>query len=836
MDNSTKQTARSKRSGAGSGLSDFITVLRHPSLPMAKTLKIDGSVTPYSKGKFFSPPTEYPVNNIRDLSRILTTIQNDPHAFVVRGQYVGDDAAKGLPEFKERYVLRRQEHFTDISHHWAMIEVDNFTPNVDPINDTEAAIYEYIHAHLPPPFHKAAFHWQLSNSAGLEKYAGMLKVHLWFWLATPYASDQLRGWKTGNKINIDASVFNPIQVHYTATPVMGPGMVDNIAVRCGFVEGATDDVPLTIEDTPPRVEKAQLPPRSAAGGDDPIARLLYEKGMVHGTGRQQELLITCPRADFHTSESCKTATIYYLPHTGGFVNGNFKCLHAHCLNATQQNFLDDLGYREDWPEIKNTTGTTPGEFPINAMPRTLQDAAEEVARFTKTDVASAATVGLSVTAVAIGKAAQIEERRNLLHYTSLFTTIIAGSGERKSPVYKAMARPLEMWASDREQAYADDVARTNAANVIIDVQLAKLKRDAGKAVSDSERDYLISRMVEETVRRKPLPPTPRLFTSDCTEERLFQKMHDHDGAFAVLSGEGRQIFDSILGRYSGGSRTGDGIYLAGISGDSITRDRVGNEKTGTEDKAIHNPCLNVCVMVQPDKYLELMMHPSLKESGLIARILPVRPVSLIGTRFEAVDEPDLNLFAMAEFYDTVSEILNHQGPGHIARLSPEAKEARRLYHNSLELRMANGGDLESDRDIASKDCTQVTKIALVFHILENHELLSEEFSEISLETWMNAQSLGGYFLATAVGLRAGGGFPGKVADWLRERGKSTVTAREVMREGPRPRPDSTQEVESMMTGLAEQGIVRRTDKGWSVNPKLYTKTVATVAVSPGVEV
>ena len=153
--------------------------------------------------------------------------------------------------------------------------------------------------------------------------------------------------------------------------------------------------------------------------------------------------------------------------------------------------------------------------------------------------------------------------------------------------------------------------------------LGVLKKQASNPkLSDYERHEFMDKMAQEECKRTKVPPHPRMFTSDATEERLFQRMHIRNGEYAVLSGEGRPVFDSIMRKHSGKQRTGDAIYLAGTSGDTITRDRVGNEK-GPEDRMIVNPCLNVCVMVQPDKYLEAARHPTLRESGALARIWPV---------------------------------------------------------------------------------------------------------------------------------------------------------------------------------------------------------------------
>ena len=84
-------------------------------------------------------------------------------------------------------------------------------------------------------------------------------------------------------------------------------------------------------------------------------------------------------------------------------------------------------------------------YPLDALPPVLLAAAREVSRFNKVPVVSPAVVGLSVTATAIGKKARVEERRGLVHNLALFQVIIAASGERKSPVFRHMSKPLDDW-------------------------------------------------------------------------------------------------------------------------------------------------------------------------------------------------------------------------------------------------------------------------------------------------------------------------------------------------------------------------------------------------------
>ncbi|MBF0098690.1 MAG: DUF3987 domain-containing protein [Magnetococcales bacterium] len=558
---------------------------------------------------------------------------------------------------------------------------------------------------------------------------------------------------------------------------------------------------------------------SEAWRTNEIFQILQEREMVlstdEGAGRAD---ITCPWEDEHTSESSASSTSFFLANFGGYATDAFICKHAHCAGKNISHLKDALGLEfedvtgasesTDWPVINTDSGgrTKRVEFPIDALPSALRNAAEEVARFTKSDVVSAAVVGLSVAATAIGKRAQIEERPGLYHHPSLFFVIVALSGERKSSVFKEMTRALERWAADQEQEHSQAVAKAQAENAVIDGLLSSMRRKSINA-GTTERHVLVQRMAEESAKRKVIPPSPRLFTSDVTEEKLFQKLHAHDGAFAVMSGEGRQVFDSILGRYTGQGRTGDGIYLAGVSGDTITRDRVGNEQSGPEDLAIQNPCLNVCIMVQPDKFRETLNHPSLQESGLIARILSVQPISLIGTRFEEADEEGLNEFALIEFEQVVEGFLNaprrinpatNRPKPHLAKLGPEAKEARRQWHNVLERKMGDDGEFESYRDIVAKAVTQTVKIALVLHLLEYPSLMQEEQSEIfldtleypdsqmqeqseiSLETWSSAQRLGEFLLKSAISFRDPERYyADRLVEWLKRKKMQTITLRDV---------------------------------------------------------
>lgn len=473
-----------------------------------------------------------------------------------------------------------------------------------------------------------------------------------------------------------------------------------------------------------------------------------------------------------------------------------------------------------WPDPEPLTQAVnkPADYPIDALPAIIRDAAEEVARFVKVPVVSPAVVGVSVVATALGKCMKIEELQGLSHYPTLFHLIVAASGERKSHVFKHMQVPLTEWEKEREAAWKKECDRVETRAATSRKMISVLEKQITLEMSNAERNDIEQRIAEERASINGLPPAPRLSTSNATEERLFQLMHEHGGAFAVLSGEGRPVLDVILGRYSDG-RMGDAIYLAGISGDDITRDRVGNDRTGPESRVIRTPTLNVCIMVQPDKLLEVVRHPSLRASGWLARIWSVWLPSLVGTRLEEPNEAGLNQARFVAFHALVRHILDQRArhedkPPHVARLSPRAAEARRLYHNDIEQRMAVGKDFEDVRDIASKAVSATVKMAGILHVMEHPDVFANEHSEISLDTWEAAQLIGAYHLDEAIRIQRlaaedeGLSEATRAAAWLAHKwDKPEITASELRQEMGRPRPKNAAEARSILQTPVEYGYL-----------------------------
>jgi len=122
-------------------------------------------------------------------------------------------------------------------------------------------------------------------------------------------------------------------------PALTPAQFEDLWIGLAREFGIEDPT-----ESAPSVKGAKL---SEAVSSDPVARFLLDKGLVHRTDRDGKLHITCPWESEHTSgEAGDTSTTYWPAHTGGYAEGHFRCLHAHCEHRTDDAFRDAVGYSD----------------------------------------------------------------------------------------------------------------------------------------------------------------------------------------------------------------------------------------------------------------------------------------------------------------------------------------------------------------------------------------------------------------------------------------------------------------------------------------------------------
>lgn len=105
-------------------------------------------------------------------------------------------------------------------------------------------------------------------------------------------------------------------------------------------------------------------PRQAGDLRDPTVAWLDENGWLIEVDRSGRADIRCPFEAEHTTDSAASATSYFPAGVGGFQQGHFRCLHAHCAGRTDGDFVEALGIVADEFEVVD-----PEEEPLPTLTR-----------------------------------------------------------------------------------------------------------------------------------------------------------------------------------------------------------------------------------------------------------------------------------------------------------------------------------------------------------------------------------------------------------------------------------------------------------------------------------
>jgi len=229
---------------------DHLIVLEAESGRRCAKAYTPGEEHAYNAGTHFRVERR-PVESIEDVARVLTEIEGDTRRMVIRGDVLNEAAAKLVrfedeaehgPAWRNGFWRRKGPVFEDTPRHWMMLDVDSQECAGDPVADPESAALTFINTALPECFHDVSFYWHLSSGAGIKPG---LRIHLWFWLATPMSSEAMREWAKSVP-NVDPAVYKAVQPHYTANPVFS-GVRNPVKVRSGFHESMfSSEVALTF--------------------------------------------------------------------------------------------------------------------------------------------------------------------------------------------------------------------------------------------------------------------------------------------------------------------------------------------------------------------------------------------------------------------------------------------------------------------------------------------------------------------------------------------------------------------------------------------------------------
>ena len=435
--------------------------------------------------------------------------------------------------------------------------------------------------------------------------------------------------------------------------------------------------------------------------------------------------------------------------------------------------------RTGWPVPQRLTAKiAPEPYPLDALPKSVREAVEEVQGFVKAPMVMVASSALAALSLAIQAHVDAKRAEKLHGPASLFLLTIADSGERKSTCDGFFTQPIRNYEEAQAEAAKPLLKDYAAAIEAWEAKRGGVKEKIRQLAKDNKPTAGIESALRDLEHDKPEPPRiPRLLYADTTPEALAYGLAKHWPSGGIVSAEGGSVFgshgmgkDSAMRNMSLLNQLWDGARL--------TIDR----KT-SESFTVQGARLTIALQVQEPTLREFLTRSGdlARGTGFLARFLIAWPESTQGQR--PFTEAPANWPHLALFHQRITERLDPPAPideeGALTPLMlefiPEAKTAWVEYNNAIESELPSGGELHKVRDVASKSADNAARLAALFHVF------SGDAGAISFEALEAASRIVAWHLSEARRFFGELALPPELADaarldtWLIAYGKREKT-------------------------------------------------------------
>ncbi|NCB39990.1 MAG: DUF3987 domain-containing protein, partial [Erysipelotrichia bacterium] len=432
----------------------------------------------------------------------------------------------------------------------------------------------------------------------------------------------------------------------------------------------------------------------------------------------------------------------------------------------------------NWPDPDPIIDRTKSEpFPIEDLPEKIRSAFIEAQADIKAPIEFIAASGLSAMSLAIQSKIDVARNARLKCPVSLYTLIIADSGDRKSSADKAFTsaiRHCQNEISEKNkplmQEYQSNLSSWEAERAGC---LAAIKQAAGSDKINAVKDAL--RAIDE---EKPImPKSPNYLYQNFSIEGLRKGLSEWPSA-GLFSAEAGAVFGSY------GMRKESALDTLGNFNSFWSDEPISFKRLVSESGNLQNCRLTISLAIQQGALDEFLKQSGdlARSSGFWARCLIACPQSIQGTRF--YEESGEVLPNVDRFNARIREILDKpdrfDDAGRLiletATLSTEAKRIWIDYFNRVERELRPQGELTDVRDFASKSAEQATRLAALLEYFCTGNL------EISAGMMKAGNTLAAWYLAEAQRYFSAINAPENernavlLETWLIEKTKDLVTA------------------------------------------------------------
>ncbi|MBM0206884.1 DUF3987 domain-containing protein [Micromonospora sp. STR1s_5] len=418
-------------------------------------------------------------------------------------------------------------------------------------------------------------------------------------------------------------------------------------------------------------------------------------------------------------------------------------------------------------------------YPVDCL-GPLAPAAAAIARKVQVAAAIAAHSVLAAASLAVQGHADTVLPFGQSRPLSLFLASVAGSGDRKTSADTEAAWPIKRHEKHLTERYVEAIKDWRINQAAWAAQKRSVENKAN--LSLDERRQKLRDLGDEPQR----PLNPFLTTDDLTVEGLTKHWPESHASLGVFAGEG--------GTFTGGhgmsndNRLKTAAMLSKLwDGAPVKRLRAGEGAT-----LLNGRRLSLHVMVQPDAAAEFLADPTLKDQGLLARILVCDPDSLAGQRLYR--EPDArDVQAIKAFSARILAILetplplatrNELDPRQL-KMSTDAANVWRRFHDHVERQQGEDADFRAIRDLASKAAEHAGRLAGVLTLY--NDVKAQEVGLVAME---NAIGLVNFYLLEATRLQGARRTDPellraqRLLDWLASEEGDAIPFRHILQFGP----------------------------------------------------
>jgi len=422
-------------------------------------------------------------------------------------------------------------------------------------------------------------------------------------------------------------------------------------------------------------------------------------------------------------------------------------------------------------------------YPTDAL-GPLRKPAEAIAKKCQAPLAMAAQSVLAVAALAGQAHADVVLPYGQSRPLSLFLVSVAGSGERKSTTDNESNWPVAERENVLRDEHRDGMACWKIEHSAWTAQRRQIEGDRKKDLAE-KREALRALGLEP-----PQPLAPFLTTGDLTIEGLAKIWPHAHPSLGVFTAEG--------GMFTGGHGMTEENRLRTAAALSELWDGKPTKRLRALDGATILPGrrLSMHLMVQPDAAANFLANGTLRDQGLLSRMLVAAPESIAGTRFyrdtHPDDEAEIRTFGarILSILETPTALAHGTRNELAPRRIPMSAIAERYWkacHDNIERQSGMGGELANISDFAAKAPEHAARIAAVLAIFNDVTA-----ANVCAECMEGGIRLVEWYIGEALRLtRAARTDPrllraAALLDWLRARPEDSFQLRDVLRLGPAP--------------------------------------------------